>query len=275
MDSPPETREAAPRQGKAAPLTKSQRQDATPAAIGKPQFAPQRLEVRAPAFQFYPSDFLSDMRIRMLSWASRGLYIDLLCYCWREGWIPSDSSAIAQLCHCHDTAIIEPCLALFSPHPTDPEKLIHLALDAEREKQKAFREERKASGIKGAAKRWKPDSSAIKELIAKNGSSSSIFSLLSSDVPPTPKGGKARVIFQKPTLEEIAEFGKTLNPPFTEAEELFDHYTANGWKVGKVQMIDWQAAVRNWSRRNMNQTGKSAAPSPAGTVIVNGRAFRS
>lgn len=163
-------------------------EDATPAAIGKPQSAAPRLEVRAPAFQFYPSDFLSDMRIRMLSWASRGLYIDLLCYCWREGWIPSDSSAIAQLCHCHDTAIIEPCLALFSHHPDDAGKLIHLALDAEREKQKAFREERKASGIKGAAKRWKRDSSAIKQPMAKNGSS--VFNLLSSDVPPTPKRGK-------------------------------------------------------------------------------------
>ena len=39
MDSPPETREAAPRQGKAAPLTKLHGQDATPAAIGKPQSA--------------------------------------------------------------------------------------------------------------------------------------------------------------------------------------------------------------------------------------------
>lgn len=244
--------------------------DATPAAIGKPQSVPQRLEVRAPAFQFYPSDFLSDMRIRMLSWASRGLYIDLLCYCWREGWIPSDSSAIAQLCHCHDTAIIEPCLALFSHHPDDAGKLIHLALDAEREKQKAFREERKASGIKGAAKRWKRESSAIKQPMAKN--SSSVFSLLSSDVPPTPKGGKVRASFQKPTLEEIAEFGKTLSPPLNDAEEFFDYYTANGWKVGRVPMSDWKATVKNWIRRNNNQTDK--ATPPPGTRIVNGRVIK-
>ena len=151
---------------------------------------PEKHEAKAPAFQFYAADYLADMQVRMLSWPSRGLYIDLLCYCWREGWIPSDSSAIAQLCNCHDTAIIDPCLLLFSPHPDDTGKLINLRLDRERERQKAFREERKASGIKGAAKRWPRDSSAIKQPIAKN--SSSIFNLQSSifRYTPYPKKGE-------------------------------------------------------------------------------------
>lgn len=227
-------------------------ENATQTGKGKSPPPPQHLEKRAPAFQFYPADYLADMRIRMLSWASRGLYVDLLCYCWREGWIPADSSAIAQLCHCQDSAIIEPCLALFSPHPDDPEKLIHLRLDAERAKQKAFREERKASGIKGAAKRWKRDGSAIKEPMAKNGSS--VFSLQSSDIPPTPKRVKARNAFQKPTIEEIKAFGQTIGLSSSDAEEMFDHYTANGWRVGRVPMSDWRSAAKNWQRRN-SKTG--------------------
>lgn len=28
----------------------------------------------------------------------------------------------------------------------------------------------------------------------------------------------------------------------------FDYYSANGWKVGKNQMKDWRAAVRNWDK---------------------------
>ena len=129
---------------------------------------------KPPAFQFYPADYLADMRVRMLSWASRGLYIDLLCYCWREGWIPADGSAIAQLCGCHDTAIIEPCLELFHIHPTDPAKMIHKRLDEERMKQEEHRKERQESGKRGALKRWaKGDSSAINQPMAKNGSSSS------------------------------------------------------------------------------------------------------
>jgi hypothetical protein len=166
-------------------------QDGTSRPERKQKISPQRHEVRAPAFQFFPADYLSDMKVRMLSWPSRGLYIDLLCYCWREGWIPSDSSAIAHLCSCHDPAIIEPCLTLFAPHPDDPGKLIHLRLDHEREKQKAFREERKASGIKGAMERWPQYRSAIKQPIAKNSSSSAIFSLQSADNPPNPPRGNA------------------------------------------------------------------------------------
>lgn len=147
---------------------------------------------KRPAFQFYPADWLSDMRVRMLPWASRGILIELLCYCWREEWIPADSSAIAQLCGCHDLAIVEPCLQLFQPHPDDPSKLVHKRLQAERLKQDQHREERSVSGRRGANSRWgreikenragvahgiladsSANGSAINQPMAKNGSSSS------------------------------------------------------------------------------------------------------
>jgi len=144
---------------------------------------------KSPAFQWYPADYLADMQVRLLSWASRGLYVDLLCYCWREGFIPADSSAIAQLCGCHDLAIIEPCLLLFTEHPDDASKLIHGRLEKERLKQLEHRSERSTAGKKGAETRWgnkkpikkKADSkanglangSAIDLPMAKNSSTSS------------------------------------------------------------------------------------------------------
>ena len=147
---------------------------------------------KRPAFQFYPGDWLADMRIRMLPWASRGLYMELLCYCWREDWIPADSSAIAQLCGCHDLAIVEPCLQLFQPHPSDSSKLIHQRLVEEKLKQDQYREERSLSGKRGAKLRWdsgmrentgaatgdgsangSANGSAINQPMAKNSSSSS------------------------------------------------------------------------------------------------------
>lgn len=202
--------------------------------------------MKSPAFQFYPADYLSDMKVRMLSWASRGLYMDLLCYCWREGWIPSDSSAIAQLCHCHDLAIVEPCLALFSPHPYDPEKMIHSRLDHERSKQKAFSEERKSSGIKGAQKRWGGNSSAIKQPLAKNSSSSSSSS---SDKR-----------MAKPSFDQVSEYGSTLNPPFTKTDAFISFYESNGWKVGKNPMKDWKAAVRTWQQKDKQATATIKRP---------------
>ena len=154
---------------------------------------------KRPAFQFYPGDWLADMRIRMLPWASRGLYMELLCYCWREDWIPADSSAIAQLCGCHDLAIVEPCLQLFQPHPSDSSKLIHQRLVEEKLKQDQYREERSLSGKRGAKLRWdsgmrentgaatgdgsangSANGSAINQPMAKNSSSSSTSSSTSN-----------------------------------------------------------------------------------------------
>lgn len=55
--------------------------------------------------------------------------------------------------------------------------------------------------------------------------------------------------FSAPTFEQvgayIAQHDLQVCP-----ERFFDHYTANGWKVGRVGMKDWQATLRNWSRKN-------------------------
>ncbi len=210
--------------------------------------------MKSPAFQFYPADYLSDMKVRMLSWASRGLYMDLLCYCWREGWIPSDSSAIAQLCHCHDLAIIEPCLDLFDSHPDDAEKLIHKRLNKERNKQLEHSNERSDAGKKGAKARWNKGKtehgSAIVLPMAKNSSSSSSSSSTSVE---------KRTVFQKPSLEDVREYGLSLNPPFLNASGFINFYDSKGWVVGKSPMKDWKAAVRTWQSKD--------APKPADDEI--------
>jgi len=68
-------------------------------------------------------------------------------------------------------------------------------------------------------------------------------------------------------VEEITEYGLTLSPPFLDAERFIDHYTANGWTVGRASMSDWQAVVRNWQRNDIkapspNPTTRKALPQP-------------
>ena len=218
---------------------------------------------KSPAFQFYPADYLADMQVRLLSWPSRGLYIDLLCYCWREGFIPADSSAIAQLCGCHDLAIIEPCLLLFS-ESEESGKLIHKRLEKEREKQNEHRKERSAAGKKGAETRWdnkkpkkkKNDSSAngsangsaIVLPIAKNSSSTSSSSstsvLVSTKVDtPLPFDSSDFKLFWSNWERYRKEIKKPLNPTTREMQlaKLDDmgesraiaalkHSMTNGWQ---------------------------------------------
>ena len=35
-----------------------------------------------------------------------------------------------------------------------------------------------------------------------------------------------------------------------DAQQFVDFYAAKGWKVGSAPMKDWQAAARNWARRD-------------------------
>jgi hypothetical protein len=60
--------------------------------------------------------------------------------------------------------------------------------------------------------------------------------------------------FTKPTIDEVRAYclerAKGIDP-----EAWFDHYTANGWRVGKVQMKDWRATVRKWERNGFHSNG--------------------
>ena len=53
--------------------------------------------------------------------------------------------------------------------------------------------------------------------------------------------------FRPPTVQEVAEYCQSRGNGIS-AERFVDHYSANGWKVGKSPMKDWKAAVRNWEK---------------------------
>ena len=53
--------------------------------------------------------------------------------------------------------------------------------------------------------------------------------------------------FEKPTLSQITQYCLERNNNVN-AEQFFDYYESNGWKVGKNAMKDWKACVRTWER---------------------------
>lgn len=55
--------------------------------------------------------------------------------------------------------------------------------------------------------------------------------------------------FVKPSIEEIQNYISQRNSTIN-ANDFFDYYEANGWKVGKNPMKDWQATIRTWENRN-------------------------
>ena len=61
----------------------------------------------------------------------------------------------------------------------------------------------------------------------------------------------SRALSVPPSLEEIESYcrerGNSVN-----AQRFLDFYTANGWRIGKVPMKDWEAAVRSWETNGMD-----------------------
>lgn len=59
-----------------------------------------------------------------------------------------------------------------------------------------------------------------------------------------------------PTIEQVTEFcssrGNGIDP-----QQWFDYYSANGWKVGRNSMKDWQAAVRTWEKNGKSNGGSN------------------
>ena len=67
--------------------------------------------------------------------------------------------------------------------------------------------------------------------------------------------------FEKPTISDIEQYCIERNNNVN-AEQFFDYYESNGWKVGKNSMKDWKAAVRTWERseyRNVKVSKKQQA----------------
>lgn len=69
--------------------------------------------------------------------------------------------------------------------------------------------------------------------------------------------------FTPPTVDQVRDYcverGNWVDP-----QRFVDHYTSNGWMVGKNKMKDWKAAVRTWEKndkeRPKTQPQKSSNP---------------
>ena len=58
--------------------------------------------------------------------------------------------------------------------------------------------------------------------------------------------------FEKPILSQITQYCLERNNNVN-AEQFYDYYESNGWKVGKNAMKDWKACVRTWERNGYDK----------------------
>lgn len=202
---------------------------------------------KSPAFQFYAAEWLADENVRLMTLEETGAYIDALAICWRESSIPACPEMLARLigkgCSTDVATVVQ---RLFNVRCTEErfsvERLKHKRLEIEREKQRVRSEQAAKAGKKSAdvkrESKEKPrrgDKSNVRSTPVQrthNPSSSS------SD-----EDGRVKR-FIPPTVQEVAEYCLERGNK-VDAQRFVNHYTSNGWKVGRNKMADWRAAVRN------------------------------
>lgn len=74
--------------------------------------------------------------------------------------------------------------------------------------------------------------------------------------------------FVKPTVEEVKQYCIERNN-CVNAEQFYDHYESNGWKVGKNSMKDWKAAVRTWERSEYRKPNSKKNSKEDAINVVN------
>ena len=84
------------------------------------------------------------------------------------------------------------------------------------------------------------------------------------------EGKKSRASrFTPPTLEDVQAYCQERNKG-VDPERWYNHYTANGWMVGKNKMKDWKAAVRTWEPKEEKHegAGRDSKPSVCASTYV-------
>ena len=109
---------------------------------------------KAPAFQFYTKDWLSDARVLAMSLEERGLYIGLMAVCWTERCqLPADEARLARIAGVPVTRFRRLWRAVEGCFERHGDTYRHPRLDREQERQTQHREKQARNGAKGGRPR--------------------------------------------------------------------------------------------------------------------------
>jgi hypothetical protein len=72
-------------------------------------------------------------------------------------------------------------------------------------------------------------------------------------------GQETQARFVPPTVEDVAAYCRERKNS-VDPQRFVDHYSSNGWRVGRNPMKDWKAAVRTWEKNDFrSKPGKPSA----------------
>lgn len=204
-------------------------------------------------YKFTPAKWLSG-EITLCSYEAKGMFIDLCALFWAKEGVLKESFVEQMMNKC-SASVKQELFALEILSYRDG--LLHINFLVEQlEEFEGISEKRSEAGRKSAESR-KQNSTSVEQ----NSTSVDVCSTIKIREDKSIedkikekeiKEKKIKIdIFVKPTLNEIKEF--CLNENLVVDEEyFFNYYESNGWKIGKNNMKNWKATVKNWSKKSFN-----------------------
>ena len=126
---------------------------------------------------------------------------------------------------------------------------------AQAEGEVADAEVNQVAEVAAVAKAATTEAAAVEavEVAAKAQPASIVPAAEAKAEPAAPKPATRRRTppMQRPTVWEVENFCRTQGLQLVDAQRFVDYYEANGWRVGRNPMRSWQAAARNWQRREL------------------------
>lgn len=189
---------------------------------------------------WFAFDWVSyEEKTRHLSLVEHGAYIQLLKHYYSTGEpLPTDNQILVRICRAHSTEEIAAVATVVKQYFTPRSDGWH-----NKRADEELLKMRRISKVRSNAARSK---CSANDVANAEQTTPQLHTHLTTNNYIEPKV-KSVVHFVHPTLEEVAEYcrirGNRVDP-----QGWLDHYSANGWKVGRNPMKDWRAAVRNWER---------------------------
>lgn len=186
--------------------------DHIPAAKDSEDMATSKF-TKAPAFQFYPKDFLSSSKVDRMSMTERGIYITLLSFCWLDGSLPTDVGQLARLVRIREPQFNRIWNGALSECFTEKDgRLINPRLERERRAQADYRRRQKDNAVKGWQGRRNATALPRSDPSHQSGNALQSASASASAVP-TPNGvGRPAPLVQRRRKDAAFEYGRLYVP---------------------------------------------------------------
>jgi uncharacterized protein YdaU (DUF1376 family) len=109
---------------------------------------------KAPAFQFYPRDFVGDLDVAASRLDEIGCYTLLLCYAWLKNGLPDDMRKLARACRVSDAKFAKLWAVVGEKFPRAEDGRLR---NRRQEEERAKQADHRTKGQDAAAARWHPD----------------------------------------------------------------------------------------------------------------------